>query len=935
MNTYTLQNALDALSRQGCNPTKSGSGYTAFCPVHEADNQGHNQSLSIAAGEKAPFVVHCHAGCDHKSIMDALGLTQQAAPKVKRKIVATYDYHAADGQLVSQKLRYEPKDFRQRWPDGKGGWIWKRAECPTPPPNVLYHLPDLLAAKEAGRLICLVEGEKDADRLALAELTVTTTIEGASKDTQRPKWKKDYTDQLSGAARVALIPDNDDAGRAHMANIAEQLRGKVADLRWVELPDLPPKGDVSDWLNQGHTIEELQTLIDAAPDIPAISRCNDSMDEGYWEELLKENSHAHVGNNIKEPSYPSYPSYPVQIQIHQSVIVNQRSVISVILPALEDFDDKGKPLLIESAVATRLAECLKNHFAFCRQTLRWYAFTETHWEGLTAPILDEVVTQLLYAGAPHGFKARTLLAIISLMTKGLLSLPDTAAADTRQIPFTNGLLDPLTRILTPITPDNALTWCLPYAFDPDADCPTIKAWLRQAVTVDDPEDDDNPDDLVEFIRAWLAALLTGRADLQRFLHLLGPGGTGKSTFIRLAEALVGQRNATITDLRNLETNRFETAALYGKRLAAVTDSGKYGGSIDVFKAMTGQDPLRLEIKHRQQGATFIFDGLVLIASNEPLQFTDYTGAVERRRLTIEFSRRITEDERAHWDSQGGEAAVLHREIPGVVNWVLALSRDDVTRLIKDQPPQMTRLNREAMQYSNPVADWLLQCVVPDPNCALTIGGYEEVTVSTRTGEGETESRKVIERADSCAYPNYRGWCLKRHRAPVSTRRFSGLVLDIAKTLGASVYKSKNMYGAYIKGLRLRYEDETTQDPWRGSADMTDQCRNMTGHDGSKMKKSKSKTESYDDNADNDDKTPTNFSYMREGEQKNNSSSPLAQTIIATLTGSLMTRADLERTVSHAHGKAGPAMIKATIDNLLLSGAIAPQGNKLGAVEVRS
>jgi len=264
--TYTLQNALDALSRQGCNPTKFGNGYTACCPVHEADGKSHTPSLSIKAGEKYPFVVHCHAGCDHKSIMDALGLTQQAAPKVKRKIVATYDYHDAAGQLVSQKVRYEPKDFNQRWPDGKGGWIWKRAQCPTPPPNVLYHLPDLLAAKEAGRLICLVEGEKDADRLSQNFQPATTTIEGASKDIHKQKWQKDYTEQLSGAARVALIPDNDAAGRAHMVNIARQLKGKVADLRWVELPGVPEKGDVSDWLNQGHTIEELQALIDAAPD---------------------------------------------------------------------------------------------------------------------------------------------------------------------------------------------------------------------------------------------------------------------------------------------------------------------------------------------------------------------------------------------------------------------------------------------------------------------------------------------------------------------------------------------------------------------------------------------------------------------------------------------------------------------------------------------
>lgn len=441
------------------------------------------------------------------------------------------------------------------------------------------------------------------------------------------------------------------------------------------------------------------------------------MDDGYWESVMQDAEYARV-KLASNPSLPSYPSYPIELNLNYSVIDQFQSVISVMLPLLEDVDDKGKPVLIESAVATRLVDCLKNRFAFCRKTLRWYAFVGTHWEGLTAPVVDEVVTQLLYAGAPHGFKARTLAAILSLLTKGLLPLPVTAAVDTRLIPFTNGLLDPITRILTPITPDNALTWSLPYAYDPAASCPTIQHWLRAAVESEDAEDGDNPDDLVDFLRAWLAGLLTGRADLQCFLHLLGPGGTGKGTFIRMAEALVGQHNATVTDLRNLETNRFETAALYGKRLAAITDSSKYGGSVDVLKALTGQDPLRLEVKHRQQGATFTFSDMVLLASNEPLQFTDYTGAIERRRLTVAFDRRVSAAERAAWDRQGGEAAVLHREIPGLVNWILELSRSDVSCIIKNQPKQMTRLNREVMQHSNPIADWLMQCVVPDPSCTL-------------------------------------------------------------------------------------------------------------------------------------------------------------------------------------------------------------------------
>lgn len=82
---------------------------------------------------------------------------------------------------------------------------------------------------------------------------------------KKPKWRPEYSDQLSGAARVILIPDNDEPGQAHMRNIARQLRGKVAELRWLDLPGLPTKGDVSDWLNQGHTVAELLALVERLP----------------------------------------------------------------------------------------------------------------------------------------------------------------------------------------------------------------------------------------------------------------------------------------------------------------------------------------------------------------------------------------------------------------------------------------------------------------------------------------------------------------------------------------------------------------------------------------------------------------------------------------------------------------------------------------------
>ncbi len=611
--------------------------------------------------------------------------------------------------------------------------------------------------------------------------------------------------------------------------------------------------------------------------------------------------HSRTGKNKNDPTHPTLPSQ----SISYSYTLDDGTYTSYTadVPFLHDIDEDGELTLIESRVAERLADCLRGHFAFSREGSRWYAFTGTHWHAVQAGVLDELVTRMMYAGAIEGFAARRVPAILSLLAKGLLPLPE--QRDSRLLPFTNGLLDLETRELTPTTPDNALIWCLPYAYDPRADCPSVKAWLLRAV------DDDA--ETLEFLRAWLAALLTGRADLQKFLHLFGPAGTGKGVFTRLAELLIGRHNSTVTDLRNLEQNRFETASLYGKRLVSITDTSKYGGSVDVFKALTGQDSLRLERKHQQQGATFRFGGLVLLASNEALQTTDYTSALERRRLTVEFKRLVTDAERADWNARGGEEAVLHSEIAGVVNWCLALSRDEVTQRLTCQPQRVAQANREALRNGNPIADWLLENVIPQPGTSTQVGDHRPIYENGRTR---------YEYADVRLYPNYLQWCQRTKREALALRRFSGLAVDMARSLGVDVLKVRGNAGVALKGLRLRGEDETPHD-WLG------RVGSNVGSVGSVQ--------------DNSEKTPYNPLIVQEVQEVQDNSSfylhkgdsslsntvdpqgfqPLATRILTTLRASPagFTHDDLGRVVGNAKG-ASPPMIERTLMRLFKEGAVA-------------
>lgn len=148
-----------------------------------------------------------------------------------------------------------------------------------------------------------------------------------------------------------------------------------------------------------------------------------------------------INGKIKKET-PAAPEFSVEIQIVESYGLKNQSHIfySLTVPCLETADEKGRPIIIESLAANAIAQCLKGRYAFCRESMRWHAFTGTHWYPLaTAAPLEEVVTRILYAGAPSGFRARQLSAIMTLLSKGLLPLPK---IKERVIPFMNGLLDP-------------------------------------------------------------------------------------------------------------------------------------------------------------------------------------------------------------------------------------------------------------------------------------------------------------------------------------------------------------------------------------------------------------------------------------------------------------------------------------------------------------
>ena len=250
---------LDAISHAtGHRAEPTPSGWQCRCPAHEDTTP----SLSVSLGNEGRVLLKCHAGCSADAICKAAGLIladlmpstgPRHSTNGEPRIVATYDYCDEVGGVLFQVCRLEPKSFRQRRPDGKGGWNWSVKGVRRVP----YRLPELLA--EPSRVVFIVEGEKDADRLADLGLIATTSAGGAGK------WKPEFAEHFRGRT-VAILPDNDEPGRQHARQVARSLTNVAKLVCIVELPDLPEKGDLSDWLAAGGTKDRLRELVESAPD---------------------------------------------------------------------------------------------------------------------------------------------------------------------------------------------------------------------------------------------------------------------------------------------------------------------------------------------------------------------------------------------------------------------------------------------------------------------------------------------------------------------------------------------------------------------------------------------------------------------------------------------------------------------------------------------
>lgn len=225
---------------------ETGNGqYKAICPAHE----DHNPSLSIGLSKDGGRVLlHCFAGCSENDIIKEAGLAmndlimkQKDSSQVEvRK--QTYKYVDAEGTLLYRRIRTDyadgSKSFYFEQPNG--------VKTVKGVQRVPYNLPNVLKAQT----IFFVEGEKCADAVNRAGRTATTLDSGSNSH-----WLSEYNSYFDGKT-VIIIPDNDEPGEKYARRIASNIPGA----KIMHLPGLAEKGDIYDWLQAGHTMDEVDNL---------------------------------------------------------------------------------------------------------------------------------------------------------------------------------------------------------------------------------------------------------------------------------------------------------------------------------------------------------------------------------------------------------------------------------------------------------------------------------------------------------------------------------------------------------------------------------------------------------------------------------------------------------------------------------------------------
>lgn len=682
-------NNVELMASKFPNAIPTENGMEDLCPAHD----DINPSLHIY-NNNGNFTLKCFAGCTTEEICKAKNITpDQLKADRRKKIKARYPYCATNGELLYEVVRYEPKTFRQRR-KVNGKWVGNLRGVN----RVLYKTPELYKLP-ANSLVFVVEGEKDCENLIKLGFNATTSSGGAQQ------WKNTDTDLLHGK-RIAVIPDNDEPGMGYALTVANDLYEKVNELKILKLNKLPKKGDVSDWIENGGTKDQLLKIhLDADKFNPSDFDTPVTLD-------------------------PSNPYEIAKKLIQKKYILMNSKILRYHKGDFYFWDQTYYRILEKDEVRTMVYNFLDNALQLSdKDDARPISFKPN--TSRVNNIIDSLGALLL---VPKEISAPSWLsngydkpqAINLLATKSqFLSLEDYS-------------------LITP-SPDYFCTNAL--EFDYDADAPPPKKWLTflHQLWHDDK-------DAIKLLQEWFGYCLTPDTSFQKINLLVGPKRAGKGTIGRIITKLIGKRNVTNPTLSSFSQN-FGLWSWIGKSLAIVPDARLSFGPqqntiVERLLSISGEDSLTIDRKHQTPIESKLLTRIMFL-TNELPQFSDASGALSSRFLILGLKESFFEKEDHKLEEK------LSAELTGILNWAIE-GRKRLHENGRFTKPQSSKeLETEFECLLSPIKAFIDQCCDLGPGKEIPIsdlfeawGIWCKLNGKVHSGNIQTFGKKF-----RSAYPN--------------------------------------------------------------------------------------------------------------------------------------------------------------------------------------
>lgn len=710
-----------------------GNSFQCKCPVHD----DHTASMTVSEGRKG-IVMHCHAGCETKSILEAVGLTESDlfydsnVTKVKqdwkdrlerskkKKIVEIYNYKDEKGRYLYSKVRFETdqkgkKEMLYGVLDEEKDWFQYGLKGKR---KTLYRLPEMMQAAAQKRTIYYTEGEKDVETLRKMGLAATTA--GSSGD-----WRRIFSKYFSDC-NVVLLPDNDEAGEKLTNGMIADLIGIVNSIKVVKTSDRK-HGDVTDYFQDGYTIEDFNRLVEKA-------------------EFIPQNQEKDVDKQKKKKVTPQWIKDKVA-ELEPEVEVNYSR------------DDKGNGDLFADVFKD---VCRFNSTANC-----WYCYNGKFWEedrsGLIvseqAKILQDAL--LIYVATLEDYKEREEYNK-HVIKMGRQQVRKNMIYDARSkypvkaeqldqhkelFNCKNGTYNLETGTLQKHSPEDYISKISNVYYDPAAKSTEIEKTMNTILQGNKGN--------IEYIQKIFGMALSGITDEEKLFLLYGATTrNGKSTlvetylFMAKDYGITMQPETLALSKKDSRAPSGDIARLKGTRFVNAPEPPQdMRFNAALIKQLTGNDMITAR-KIYQEEMSFMPEFITLINTNHLPIITDETLFTSGRVVVIPFRKHFKE----HEQDKGLKRRLRRKQnISGLFNWCVA----GYQKYLKDGLETTESMDREIESYrmnSDKIAAFISEVLTEDPTQAVTI--------------------KEL-------YPIYEKWCYKYNYQPYGKTKF----IDYFRRLG--------------------------------------------------------------------------------------------------------------------------------------------------------